>query len=116
MKYAIVLMLMLSAFRSPKGESGNDGASIVGPQGAPGQSIVGPVGPAGAPGLNGTNGIDATPVTIVQFCSNVTPTYPSVFPEYGICLGGQLYGVYSANGGFLALLPPGEYNSNAIGS
>jgi hypothetical protein len=76
--------------------------------GSAGQSIVGPTGPQGNPGT------DATPVTVVQFCSGVTPTYPSNFPEYGICLGGNLYGVYSANDGFLAELPPGEYSSDGI--
>lgn len=69
--------------------------------------LIGPVGPAGSPG---------TLLTPVQFCPNVTPNYPSTFPEYGFCIEGKLYGVYSTNGGFLALLPDGTYNSNAVGS
>lgn len=77
--------------------------------GQPGQSIVGPVGPAG------TDGKDATPVTLVPLCPGI-PTYPTVFVEYGLCLGNQLWAVYSANGGFLALLPDGAYQSNGIGS
>lgn len=81
---------------------------------------IGPVGETGAtgqqgnPGINGTNGTNATPITAIQFCSNVTPVYSSHFPEFGLCLGGSLYGVYSQNGGFLALLPPGTYYSNGI--
>ena len=73
-----------------------------GPKGDPGQSVTGPAG------------ADGTQITIVQFCPGVIPTYPSNFPEIGECINGQLYGVYSANGGFLALLPPGAYSSNGI--
>lgn len=105
MKYAIVLMLALVACRGPRGDHGDLGGA--GLSGAPGQSIVGPQGPAG---------IDGTIITVVQFCHNVAPSYPSTFPETGLCINGNLYGVYSANDGFLALLPPGAYNSNAIGS
>lgn len=72
-------------------------------------------GATGGQGANGHDGEDATPVTVVQLCPGHS-TYPSVFLEYAICLQGQLYGVYSSNGGFLALLPPGTYSSNAIGS
>lgn len=90
-----------------KGDTGAVGAT--GPQGVPG-----PAGANGSNGTNGTNGADASPVTIVPFCPGFTATYPSVFPEYGICLQNQLYGVYSANGGFMALLPPGTYSSNGI--
>jgi hypothetical protein len=72
-------------------------------------------GTPGLPGVNGTNGTNATPVTTVQFCPGST-NYPSTFLEYGICLNNEIYGVYSVNGGFLALLPPGAYNSNAVGS
>jgi hypothetical protein len=62
---------------------------------------------------NGSSGTNATPVTTVQLCPG-TPTYPSTFVEYGVCIGGNLYGVYSANDGFLALLPPGTYSSDGI--
>src|ERR1700677_3652665 len=51
----------------------------------------------------------------VQFCPG-TPSYPSTFPEVGWCLNGELYAVYSSNDGFLTLIPPGNYQSNAIGS
>lgn len=78
--------------------------------GAPGIS-----GSDGRDGTNGTNGQDATPITMVQFCDNsFTPTYPSVFPEFGLCVGGKMYGVYSTNGGFWALLPPGTYSSDGV--
>lgn len=76
-----------------------------GPQGA-----QGPIGQTGAPGA------DLTPVTLIQFCPGVAPSYPGVFPEVGLCIADQLYGVYSANNGFMVLLPPGAYSSNAIGS
>jgi hypothetical protein len=65
--------------------------------------------------LNGTNGIDGTLITAVQFCSG-TGVYPSVFPEVGFVIGGHLYAVYSANGGYLFEVLPGRYSSNAIGN
>jgi hypothetical protein len=69
----------------------------------------------GSNGTNGSNGVDLTPVTIVQFCPG-TFSYPSTFPEIGLCIGNKMYGVYSANDGFMAYLPPGGYNSNGINS
>jgi hypothetical protein len=107
MKY-LVILLMVVACRGPRGDHGDLGST-----GVPGQSIVGPTGPAGS---NGLNGADGTQITVVQFCKGVAPSYPSTFPESGLCINGNLYGVYSANDGFLAYLPPGAYNSNAIGS
>lgn len=64
---------------------------------------------------NGADDTDSTPVTMVQFCSG-TPTYPSVFIEWGLCIDNEIYGVYSANGGFLTKILPGAYLSDAIGS
>lgn len=76
-------------------------------------------GVAGTPGTNGAPGVAGTPGTVitpVKFCAGVTAVYPSTFPEYGLIIGGVMYGVYSQNSGFLAALPPGTYNSNAVGS
>lgn len=88
-------------------------------QGAPGVSgtagVKGDPGQNGIDGQNGKDGADATPVTMVQLCPGVQ-SYLGVFVESAICLNGKLYGVYSANGGFLTELPPGTYSSNAIGS
>lgn len=88
-------------------------APVQGPRGETG--LPGATGPQGSPGIPGLPGLDATPITTVSFCGGPS-VYPSNFPEYGIVIGGNIYGVYSANGGFLALLPPGLYLSNAIGS
>lgn len=76
---------------------------------------TGETGATGATGAQGQAGINATPITIVQFCPG-TPQYPSVFPEIGLCLNNHIYAVYSANNGFLVILTPGLYQSNAIGS
>ena len=74
-------------------------------------------GTNGVNGVNGTNGQDGTNgsiVTPIQFCPNVVPTYPSAFPEVGFCIDNTLYAVYSANGGFLSEITPGNYSSDGI--
>lgn len=85
----------------------NEKPGATGPQGLQGET--------GGSGSQGLPGIDSTPVTVVQLCPGVT-TYPGVFVEVAICLQNKLYAVYSANGGFLVELVPGNYSSNAIGS
>lgn len=65
--------------------------------------------------LNGSNGLPGSAITPVQLCPG-TISYPSTFIEYGWCLNNKLWGVYSANDGFLTYFPPGAYQSNAIGS
>lgn len=75
-----------------------------GPQGLPG--LIGPTGPGGTAGST---------ITFVNLCPGVT-VYPTAFVEVAMCMNGDLYGVYSANSGFMTYLPPGNYTSNAIGS
>lgn len=78
----------------------------------------GPQGVQGQPGTPGGLGPQLVPqpsLTAVQFCPG-TPSYPSTFPEVGFVINGSIYAVYSANDGFLTLLLPGYYASNAIGS
>jgi hypothetical protein len=73
--------------------------------GAPGpQGETGPTGPAGSPG---------SVITPVKFCPG-TSSYPNEFNELGFCIGGNLYAVYSANGGFLTEVLPGEWSSDGI--
>jgi hypothetical protein len=60
--------------------------------------------------------VNGATFTSIQFCPGVTPTYPTTFPEVGFCINGNLYAVYSANNGFLTVISPGYYDSNAIGS
>lgn len=81
------------------------------------QSLVlnGTNGTNGAAGVAGTAGTPGTLVTSVQFCPG-TPSYPSTFPEVGFCISNVLYAVYSANDGFLTVVEPGTWSSNAIGS
>lgn len=67
-------------------------------------------------GADGTNGAPGpSSFTLIKLCRE-TPSYPSTFPEYAIRIDNEVYGVYSANGGFLALLPPGQYSSAGINS
>jgi hypothetical protein len=70
----------------------------------------------GAPGAVGPQGTEAVSPYVVQFCPGVTAQYPSVFPESGICLSGQIWAVYSTNDGYGTLIPPGVYESTAVGS
>jgi hypothetical protein len=100
---------------SPSIAAPNGGALISCPDGS--ESLV-------LNGINGTNGLNGEPgepgapgtlVTPIQFCEG-TSSYPSAFPEVGFCINSELYAVYSTHGGFLTLIPPGEYSSNAVGS
>lgn len=77
--------------------------------------VVGPKGDTGSDGADGRNGVDASPVTVVQLCPGTT-TYPSTFVEVAFCIQGNLYATYSANGGFSTQLVPGSYNSSTAGS
>lgn len=135
MKKLFLVLLILTSCSGPRGDMGS--------QGIPGQSCTttpvqngvtitcpgslpvtvyngvnglpgatGGIGPTGAQGPAGSPGTVITPVV---FCPGVT-VYPTVFLEYGLCISGTLYAVYSANNGFLVELPDGEYQSNAIGS
>lgn len=103
--------------------NGADGATgptgPIGPIGSPGApgspGLPGAPGLPGTPGAPGLPGLPGTQIEMIQFCSG-TPHYPNVFTEWGIKIGTQIWAVYSANGGFLAYIPPGRYLSNAIGN
>lgn len=110
MKY-VIMALILVGCTGPRGDSGSQGTpGLQGPAGN-----TGPAGATGPQGATGPSGADGTSIVWVQFCQGTT-TYPADFQEGGLCISGNIYGVYSANNGFLTLLPPGAYNSNAIGS
>lgn len=96
----VILAVILSACAGPKGDRGDDGQSVVGPKGDRGET--------------GAMGADGEIARVVPLCPG-TSNY-GVFIEIGLCINNQLFGVYSANGGFLTLLAPGNYSSNAIGS
>jgi hypothetical protein len=72
-------------------------------------------GKNGTNGIDGTNGTDATPIQFITFCPG-TAVYPSTFLEFGMRQGTNVYAVYSDRGGFLTLLLPGNYTSDAINS
>jgi hypothetical protein len=93
--------------------NGSDGVDgLNGQDGVDGQD-----GQDGEDGEDGEDGADGTVVTVHQFCpASHVPSYPSTFPEVGMCIGNKMYGVYSANGGFLVFMPPGTYSSNGINS
>ena len=91
----------------PKGDIGN-----VGSDGANGQN-----GRDGSNGLNGRDGTDVTPVTMVQFCKSQGVTvYPNHFPEYGFCIGGNIFATYfDGRNAFTAMLVAGDYISTSTG-
>lgn len=96
-----------------QGTQGQQG--LQGKQGLQGQQgAQGLQGQQGAQGPQGQQGAPGTSIAVVQLCGSCKAQYPSVFPESGLCIGGQLYGVYSANDGFLSLLSPGSYSSDGI--
>jgi hypothetical protein len=119
----------LTSCGSRNGTNGRDGKDgLPGSNGGCTTSVVlpGPAAPNGGTTiscsdgstallLNGTNGIDGTLITPVQFCPG-TGHYPNVFPEVGFIIGGRMYAVYSDKGGFLFEVLPGNYHSNAIGN
>lgn len=70
-------------------------------------------GATGATGATGAAGTSGTIITAIQFCPG-TGSYPSIFPEVGFCIAGNIYAVYSANGGFLTEVLPGTWSSNGI--
>lgn len=129
---AVGILLAGCERRGPQGDQGLPGA--VGPQGPVGPSIsvlMAPASPTACPtggtvvtladqaftvcnGAVGASGTNATPIQLEQVCTGVTPTYPSNFPEYVMNINGTVVGVYSTNGGFLAILPPGAYNSVGV--
>ena len=129
MKYVSLILLVVlflvigcsSGFNGVNGVNGNSctattvGAVVLPPNGGlqiqcPGQNAL-----FVSNGANGNTGLDGTQISTVQFCPGAT-SYPSEFNEIGICIGGNIYAVYSANDGFLTQIVPGSYNSNAIGS
>lgn len=71
----------------------------------------GAAGPAGERGLPGPG----EAFTTVRFCAQPS-VYPTLFAEYGVCISGHLYAVYSIPNAFLTLIPPGRYSSTGINS
>lgn len=102
----LVGMAILALAACGKGRDGLHGElGERGPKGDSGDTVVGPAGPRGA---------DGEIAEVIQLCPG-TSTY-GVFVEVALCINSKLYAVYSANGGFLTYLAPGNYASNAIGS
>lgn len=99
----------------PKGDPGAVGPS--GPQGPQGSiGLPGSVGPMGPSGSTGAPGQNATPVTTVEFCPGQGSTTYGHFPEYGLCIGNNLYGLYwDGKNAFLAEIVPGKYISTSTG-
>lgn len=126
LKYLILLVIMLTGCaRLRNGTPGADGTPCTTTRtgrvvyiACPGQDPVavndGSDGLQGAPGAAGAAGAPGTIITPIQLCPGV-PTYPTSFPEFAMCLGGVLYGVYDQDGDhvFLAELPPGRYRSTS---
>jgi len=104
-----------------KGDTGATGAT--GPQGPAGlqgpigqTGAPGPAGPKGDQGLQGPKGDPGTVVGAVQFCPLQGSTTYGHFPEFGLCIGNRLFGVYyDHQNAWLAEIVPGTYVSTATG-
>lgn len=71
------------------------------------EQLKGNAGEAGAKGLDGST------ITTVQFCPGLS-SYPSTFPEVGLCISNKLYGVFwISNSAFMAEIPTGNYVSTS---
>lgn len=103
--FIILFVIALFATGCAQPHNGVDGA----------QGLQGATGPQGSVGATGPAGADGKIATVINLCPG-TPVYGSVYVETALCINNQLYAVYSVNGGFLTLLTPGAYSSNAIGS
>lgn len=120
--YVFMILAIVAALGSMSGCAIEGPPGVTGATGAQGErGLQGPKGDRGSDGKDGvdgaagSNGADAT-FELVKLCPG-TPSYPSRFIEYAIrASDGKLYGVYSANNGFLTYFPPGAYQSNAVGS
>lgn len=97
--------LVLNGATGKDGTNGKDGSN----------GVDGTNGSNGADGKDGNDGTPGTVIAPIKFCPG-EPSYPSTFIEYGFCIQNNLYAVYSTNGGFMALIPPGRYTSNAVNS
>jgi hypothetical protein len=104
-----VSMLAVGSVVAPNG-----GSLITCSDGTSNVVLNGAVGSQGIAGLQGIPGTPGTVIEPIQFCQGFTQSYPSVFAENGLLINGIMYGIYSANGGFMAELPPGQYSSNGI--
>jgi hypothetical protein len=101
-KVAAFILILFVGCQGPQG--------LQGPEGAPGAQ-----GTAGQDGAQGPQGIAGTGTEVVKLCASDN----SVYPEYALRIGNQLYAVYWGtapySGGnktaFLALLIPGNYSS-----
>lgn len=76
-------------------------------------TIVTACAPDQIKGNAGTNGQDGTQIKVVQFCPG-TSVYPTTFPEVGLCIDNNLYGVFwMNNSSYMAEIPPGAYQSTS---
>jgi hypothetical protein len=107
MGFIALSMLSGCAKTGPAGPAGANGTNGL-------QGPTGSQGPIGIPGPTGPSGTPGTVITIEQLCGSCVPSFPNTFPESVLCIDNQLYGVYSLNGGFFSLLPPGSYSSDGI--
>jgi len=109
----LLLIGLLCSSCGPQGTPGTNGSSCTVSSIAPSTTLL-----SGGSLIQCTDGtqsllVNGTIVEPVQFCPGAT-TYPSEFNEVGFCIQGNLYAVYSQNGGFLSEIPVGYYGSDGI--
>ena len=95
-----------SVYPVPNSEQAPNGGAYIGCQNGTSALVVN--------GRNGSDGAPGTVVTPVQFCPGYITAYPTTFPEFGFTIGHSLFGVYwDQHNAWLALIPPGHFMSTS---
>lgn len=64
-------------------------------------------------GEDGTNGTNATSLSVVNFCGTQT-VYPSAFSEVGLCVDNKIFAVYwDSHNAWLTEISPGNYRTTS---
>lgn len=54
--------------------------------------------------------------TTVKFCASQVVSYPTSFPEFGLCIDNKIYAVYfDTHNAWWSEIPPGNYRTTSTG-
>lgn len=105
--FFMLMCVILAGCAGQEGKPGRDGHNGV--DGTDGQN-----GTPGATGPQGPQGNQGQPGTTVKFCPSKVVSYPTSFPEFGICVDNVIYAVYwDGHNSWLTEVPQGAYISTS---